>query len=113
MSFYTPLRQTSQKKGIRLRIAPLLSALMVLAAVILFGYNLVRFIMVHDQFKADITVAGVPVGGLSFTDAAAVWESVYNQPVQLDFAGSPLLLDPPAAGFQLASQQMQDDLKAK
>ncbi len=109
MSLFTPLR--TPRKRFRLPIMPVLSAGLFLAALILLGYNLFHFAGTRGHGGAEITVGGVEVGGLDVATARQTWESVYSQPVELDYGGSPILLNPALVGFQIDSDSMAAQFK--
>lgn len=103
----------TRRSGFRLPILPLISGALLIAALILFALELVRFETSRERLQTDITVAGVPVAGLRLTEAVAAWESVYYQPVELDFQGHPIQLSPAAIGLTIKSDIMQADIRAK
>ena len=69
----------------------------------------------HDfsDDRTDITVGGVPVTGLKISEAASRWEQVYNQPIELEFQGNPILLKPADIGFRPKSDLMEQDMRSK
>ncbi|HLY25219.1 MAG TPA: serine hydrolase [Aggregatilineales bacterium] len=96
-----------------LPILALFSGVLLLAALVAFALELSRFASNRDLLQVDITVAGVPVTGLKLSEAVNTWEAVYNQPVELDFQGSPILLSPADIGFNINSQLMLSDVQSK
>ncbi len=103
-----------QRKGFRLPpILPLLFGGLLLAAVILLGWEWFHFQQQRSRFGAGITVAGVPVTGLKPTDAMNSVAAIYRQPIWLDYEGSPILLDPASIDFHLDNEHMLADLSAK
>jgi len=111
MSLFTPLR-TPRKRLHLPPILPLVFGGMLLAALILFGYELFRFTAARSRSQADIMVAGVEVGGLDAATARQTWEAVYNQPVKLNYGASPILLKPSDVGFQIDSDGMAAQFKS-
>src|SRR5437762_9972828 len=89
------------RKSTRLPVLALFSGGMVLAALILFGVELSRFAASRDLLQTDITVAGVPVTGLKLADAVITWDRAYDQPITLDYQGSPIVLRPVDIGFHV------------
>ncbi|MBZ0298438.1 MAG: class A beta-lactamase-related serine hydrolase [Anaerolineae bacterium] len=81
-------------------ILPILSALMLLAAVGMFVYELVGFSTRQDRLPAGVSVAGVDISGLTPSEAVAAWERTLSRPVTLWYEDSPMLLDPAAIGFR-------------
>ncbi|MCC7450377.1 MAG: serine hydrolase [Anaerolineae bacterium] len=104
---------TARKGGVRLPILALFSGGFVLAALVLFALELSRFSMGRDYLQTDITVADIPVTGMTLKDAAAAWESAYEQPIELDYQGSPILLRPAEIGFRTNSEVMLADIRSK
>src|SRR5579859_2321266 len=96
-----------------LPILALFSGVLLLAALVAFALELSRFASNRDLLQVDITVAGVPVTGLKLSEAVNTWEAVYNQPVELEFQGSPILLKPADIGFNINSQLMLSDVQSK
>lgn len=87
-------------------LIPLLSALMLMSAVGLFVFELLAFSQQQALIPTDISVAGVPVGGLSPGEAVARWEQIYAEPIVLMYEDSPILLDPSAVGFRMNNEVM-------
>ena len=92
--------------GIRLSILPIFSWLFIALASGLLLLELVRFSQQAERFAADVVVAGLPVGGLTSGDAAALLESTYASPITLWYQGSPIQLDPSAIGFRTNREAM-------
>jgi beta-lactamase class A len=101
------------RKATRLPVLALFSGGMVLAALILFGVELSRFAQSRDLLQTDITVAGVPVTGLKLADAVVAWDRAYEQPVTLDYQGSPIVLRPADIGLHVHNELMQAEIQAK
>ncbi|HEX2906407.1 MAG TPA: serine hydrolase [Phototrophicaceae bacterium] len=101
-----------------LPVVQLISVMMLLVAIGLFVLELVQFSQEQERLPPDVTIAGIPVGGLLPTDAVALLERAYSQPVILYYAGSPIALDPAAVGFRtnretmLAAAQAAGDVEA-
>lgn len=89
-----------------LPFVPILSSLLLLAAVSLFVVQLISFSQQQERLPADTWVADVPVGGLSPGAARARWEQAFAQPVTLWYGDSPILLDPTSIGFRVNSDMM-------
>jgi beta-lactamase class A len=94
------------RRRVRMPWLELLSAGLLLVALLLFVLELVSFSRERDRLQADITVAGIPVGSLTPTEAQALWEEVYTQPLELMYQGSPILLEPTSVGFRTNSEVM-------
>ncbi len=91
----------------------LISAGLLLAALLLFVVELIRFSQERDRLQADITVAGIPVGGLTPVEAQVRWEEVYALPLTLSYQGSPIILDPASVGFRTNSEVMLAEALAR
>lgn len=79
---------------------PLISLLLIVAAVVLFVNELMQFSQREDQLPAGVRVAGVPVGNLSELTAATRIEEIYTSPVTLYYDGAPINLSPNTLGFE-------------
>jgi beta-lactamase class A len=67
----------------------------------LSGYSRQRY-----NYPAGMTIAGVPVGGLSSADASARVLQVYSLPVEVQYAGTIIHIDPIVAGFEMDIESM-------
>lgn len=96
----------TRRRRRRLPIIPLVSTIMLLAAITLFVIELVSFSSEEQQLPVGLVVAGVPVGGLSPAQAVTEWEEAYASPVTLFYGDSPILLDPDSVGFRMDREGM-------
>src|SRR5260221_9903628 len=111
----TPLR-TPRKKSVSpvVRwIIRLLSAGMILGALILLGIEYVRFAQPGAAVDSSLVVAGIPVNAAKPDEAISRMDVVYNQPVELDFGTSRILLHPAEINFQLDRERMLTSLRAQ
>ncbi|MEW6577778.1 MAG: serine hydrolase [Chloroflexota bacterium] len=103
-----------RRRGFQLPVLEIVSALLLLVAIVLTMLELVAYSDTRDSLPTDLTVAGIAVGGLSEADARARWESVYlKQPIQLSYEGSPIVLYPEEIGFRVASDVMLAEARAQ
>src|SRR4051794_26007241 len=101
----TPLRP--QRQRFRLPpLLPLISGGFLLAAIILLGVEVFRFVRERNGFQTKVTVAGVGGGGMDHTAARRTWELVYAQPVELDYVTSPIMINPWDVDFRIHSEAM-------
>src|SRR5450432_3099842 len=103
----------SSRKRLGLPILALISAILLIAALLLFVTQLGRFAENRDLLQTDITVAGVPVTGLNLSQAANTWQTVYSQPIELEYQGSPIILLPSDIGFHTNDELMLADIESK
>lgn len=96
----------NKKRANRLPVLRLLSIILMLAAVGVFIIELVSFSQREDRLAADVTVGGVPVGGLTQQEAIVEWERVYAQPVTLYYGDNPIILEPNSIDFRPNSDTM-------
>jgi beta-lactamase class A len=96
----------TKRRRRNLPIVQIVSALMLLIAVGLFVWNLLRYTEGQGLLPADVSVAGIPVGALSPREAATRLEQAYSQPVVLFYAGSPIQLEPGVVGFRTNADAM-------
>ena len=100
-------RLGERRRNFRFPIVEILSAILLLMAIVLGMFELVNYSNQKDNLPTDLTVAGVAVGGLNESDAQARWERVYfEQPVQLIYDGNPILLIPSEIDFRVNSDAM-------
>jgi beta-lactamase class A len=101
--------------GIRLPILGLLSGGMVLVGLILFGQQLIAYSnQSGGSLQADVTIAGVQVGGMSESSAQRLWEQVYlDQPITLIYRGSPMIFSPRTLGFQTNNEVMLAEARSE
>lgn len=78
-----------------------LSLLLIFGAVLLLVMQLVQYSRVRNTYPPGMVIAGVPVGGLSSTDAAARLARSFGLPVELRYMDSVIQIRPSAAGFDL------------
>lgn len=103
---------TRRRRRAGLPILPALSALMLLGAIGLFVWQLVTFSQQQNRLPADVTVAGVPVGGMLPGEARVQWERALTRPVTLWYGDSPIMLDPAAVGLRINSETMLAQARA-
>ena len=79
----------------------LLSIALVLAIVSLIGYSRQR-----DYYPSGMTIAGVPVGGLDPQAASQRVLQVYNSPIEIQYNGGVIEVDPTVIGFDMDMESM-------
>jgi hypothetical protein len=82
------------------------SLLFIAAAIVLTMVGLTTYSRERGSYPAGMTIAGVPVGGIDPQTAAQRLLQVYNTPVELQYAGSTIHMDPAVAGFQIDTESM-------
>lgn len=82
------------------------SAFFLLAALVLTVFQLIRYSRVRAYFPPDLTIAGVPVSGLTRQDAAQRLLSAYSQPIQVRYNDSEIQILPTQIDFQLDLDSM-------
>jgi hypothetical protein len=91
---------TRRRRRSGLPILPILSSLMLLAAIGWFIFELLTFSAQQDRLPTGVVVAGVNVSGMTPSEAVATWERALSQPIILWYEQSPIQLDPAAVGFR-------------
>ena len=76
------------------------SLIFALLAAILTVFQLVQYSLLRADYPADMTVGGVPVGGLDPQAAAQRLLEVYATAVEIQYQGAVIHLDPALVGFQ-------------
>jgi len=82
------------------------SLLLLMAAVALFFYELVAFSRRRARMPGGLTIAGVPVGGLSQSGALEQVMQTYSTPVEVFYGDQLILLMPATIGFRLDTEVM-------
>lgn len=107
-----PRSQLTRNRQQGFPILILLSALMIIAAVALFVYELISFTHLENRLPAGVTVAGVPVGNLTEDDASLKVEEKFTSPVTLYYDNSPINLIPDEIGFTVNTDVMLASARA-
>jgi hypothetical protein len=84
----------------------LVSLGLLLAAVVVFFFQLVAFSRKRALLPEGLTIAGVPVGGLDQATALERLLQTYSTPVELTYEGNRIVLSPSQVGFQLDAEAM-------
>ncbi len=82
------------------------SLVFVLLAAVLIVFQLVQYSMSRSNYPADMTIGGVPVGGLDPQAAQQRLLQVYAVPVELHYGDAVIDLEPSLVGFQLNTESM-------
>jgi len=83
------------------------SLVLVAAAIVLTMIQLVAYSRLRESYPPGMTIAGVPVGGTDPQTAGQRLLQVYNStPVEIQYAGAAIHLDPAVAGFQIDTESM-------
>ncbi len=83
------------------------SLIFVAAAIVLTMIQLVAYSRLRGNYPPGMTIAGVPVGGTDPQTAAERLLQVYNStPIEIQYAGAIIHMDPGMAGFQLDTESM-------
>ncbi|NDJ75961.1 MAG: serine hydrolase, partial [Chloroflexi bacterium] len=108
-------RLGERRRGVQVPVMQILSAILLLGAIVLGMIELVKFSNTKDDLATDLTVGEIAVGGLSEEEAQARWEAIYlEQPVRLYYEDTLILLDPVNdAGFGVDSEAMLDQARAE
>lgn len=107
-------RLGERKRSFQLPLIEIASAILLLGAIVLGMIELVAYSNQQESLPTDLTVAGIAVGGLSERDAQSRWEAAYlEQPIQLLYEGSPILLFPEEINFRVNSDAMLAEARAQ
>ncbi|HZW02524.1 MAG TPA: hypothetical protein VFF68_01255, partial [Anaerolineaceae bacterium] len=90
-------------KTIVLRIV---SIVLILSAILLTGWQWLRFSEVRSLFPAGQVIASVPVGGLDRTQAGERIAAAYQVPVEMSYLGNRIQVGPETLGFTLRLEEM-------
>jgi len=79
---------------------------MLLAALVLTFVELLLYSQQRARMPGGLSVGGVPIGGLTQSDAAQRLAQAYSIPVELHYGDQIILLNPSSVGFQLDIEAM-------
>lgn len=79
----------------------LVSVSCLLGTVILFIFQLTRFSRLWTYFPAELSIGGVPVGGLNRQQAARRLLEVYSLPIELSYNQAEIHMTPEVAEFKI------------
>ncbi len=82
------------------------SLVFILVAAIFIVYQLVQYSVSRSNYPPEMTIGGVPVGGLGSQAAAQRLEQVYSVPIEVHYNNAVIDLDPGLVGFQLNTESM-------
>ena len=82
------------------------SLVFILVAAVFVVYQLVQYSVSRSNYPPDMTIGGVPVGGLDSQAAAQRLLQVYSVPVEIHYNNAVVDLDPGLVGFQLNTESM-------
>jgi hypothetical protein len=79
---------------------------LILIAVTVTTVQLTSYSRIRDNFPLGLEVAGIPVGGLNYEEAAERIYTVYRSPIELNYAGSLIQIRPAVLGFEPQVENM-------
>jgi beta-lactamase class A len=83
-----------------------ISLIFILAAALLLVFQIVQYSVSRSNYPPDMTIGGVPVGGLNPEEASQRLLQVYSVPVEIHYGDAVVDLDPSLIGFQLNTESM-------
>jgi beta-lactamase class A len=83
-----------------------LSLILISIAILITGMQLVQYSRVRNSYPRGMTIAGVPVGGLSQDESAERLIKAYGIPVELRYDNAIIHMRPSTAGFELDLEGM-------
>jgi beta-lactamase class A len=84
----------------------LVSLGLLLGAAVLFFFQLIAYSRERANLPEGLTIAGVPVGGMSKPSALERLLQTYSTPVELFYEGERIVLSPSQVGFQVDTEAM-------
>lgn len=83
-----------------------ISLLFLAAAIVLTMVELTTYSRLRANYPAGMTIAGVAVGGVDPQTATQRLLQVYESPIEIQYAGAVIHMDPGLAGFQIDTEAM-------
>lgn len=83
-----------------------ISLVFVLLAAVLLVFQMVQYSVSRSNYPPDMTIGGVPAGGLDPQAAAQRLLQVYDTPVEIHYGNAIIDLEPSVIGFQLNTDSM-------
>lgn len=80
--------------------------LLILASILALVLQLVSYQNIRSNLRFGMTIADVPVGGMTLEGAEDILTQVYATPVELRFRDEVLLLEPAEISFRLETESM-------
>lgn len=80
--------------------------LLLIIAIVLTIVSLIGYSRERNNYPGGMTIAGVLVGGLDPQAASQRVLEVYNTPIEIQYIGSAIQIDPTLVGFQLDLESM-------
>jgi len=84
----------------------ILALLFILGAVVLVTLQLITYSRVRNNMPVNLSIAGIPVGGLTDQEAAQRILDAYTLPIELQYNGYPIQVNPVSLDFQLDTESM-------
>ncbi|PKN94203.1 MAG: hypothetical protein CVU44_07320 [Chloroflexi bacterium HGW-Chloroflexi-6] len=82
------------------------SLFFIAAAIVLTMFELTAYSRARGNYPQGMTIGGVPVGGVSPQEAAQRLLQVYSSPVEIQYTGQIIHLDPSLVGFSIETESM-------
>ena len=79
---------------------------LIFLAVMLTGFQLIRYSQMRSNYPLDLTIGDIPVGGLNSTQAAERLIRAYGIPIELVYGDSLIQVSPISIGFSLNLETM-------
>ena len=82
------------------------SLIFILAAAVFIVFQLIQYSISRSNYPSDMTIGGVPVGGLDPQSAAQRLLQVFSVPIEIHYNDAVIDLDPGLIGFQINTESM-------
>lgn len=84
----------------------IISLIFIVAAVALTLFQLVNYSRERNNYPAGMTIGGIAVGGVNAQEASKRVLQVYSQPIEIQYAGEIIHIDPTQVGFKVDMESM-------
>lgn len=78
----------------------------IVSSILLFVVELVSFSLIRSNYPFGMTIAGIPVGGLSPSETTQRLLQIYSSPIEIHYSNSVIQLEPSLVGFSINIESM-------
>ena len=83
-----------------------IAIIIIVIAIVLATIELISYSRIRNNFPLELQVGGVPIGGLTYKQAAERLYAVFRSPIEVLYAGNVIQIRPAVLGFEPAVESM-------